>query len=279
MKISKYWYKENSHTTDNEGNEYNLNCWAGSAISEQDAQEKAYAKMQNWIARLAKGQALGDYEYQTGEIREQLIEAIYNDNQQLIAAITRNRYGALILNTDAVVIADVDIKRKTVGEFFMRLFGKKIDKRSQCLANIQACHTNYATLNFIIYQTYAGFRVIITDYYHSPNPTQTTALFKDLGADELYAKLCRVQACFRARLTPKPWRCQSPVPPHRFPRLTIEQQTAFANWQCAYEIHSQHYAVCYKLMQLGQQAIDSEIANIIALHDSYVLKPKVVPLA
>jgi hypothetical protein len=206
MKIAKYWYKENQLAKDNEENEYNLVCWAGSDISEEDARQKALTRMQNWIARLANGaQALGDYEYQTGEIREELIEEIYNDNQQLIAAITRNRYGALVLNTDAVVIADVDVQRKTIVEFFLGLFGKKTDKRAQCLAHIQACHAqHYPQLNFIIYETYAGFRVIITGHNHSPADAQTKALFEQLNTDKLYATLCRVQACFRARLTPSP---------------------------------------------------------------------------
>lgn len=279
MKIAKYWYKENQLAKDNEDNEFNLVCWAGSDVSEEDAKQKAFTRMQNWIARLANGaQALGDYEYQTGEIREELIEEIYNDDKQLIAAITRNRYGALVLNTDAVVIADVDVQRRTIGEFFLSLFGKKIDKHAQCLAQIQACHAKYAKLNFIIYETYAGFRVIITDAYHEPNTEQTAALFKDLGTDSLYARLCRVQDCFRARLTPKPWRCQSARPPYHFPR-SEQQQSFFAEWLQAYEKNSEQYAVCYKIMQLGKQVITSETDKIIALHDGYVLKNGKLPLA
>ncbi len=280
MKIAKYWYKENQLAKDNAGYEYNLVCWAGSDTSEQDAKEKALARMQNWIARLAKGsQALGDYEYQTGEIREELIEEIYNDNQQLIAAITRNRYGALVLNTDALTIADVDVPGRTFVEFFLGLFGKKTDKAAQCLAHIKACHAHYPQLNFIVYETFAGFRIIITGHYYSPGDAQTSALFKELKTDRLYATLCRVQDCFRARLTPKPWRCQSPVPPHRFPRLTEFQQTAFANWLQIYERNSDRYAVCYKVMQLGKHYIPSEIDKIISLHDDYVLKRVKLPLA
>jgi len=280
MKIAKYWYKENQLAKDNEGNEYDLVCWAGSDTSEEDAKQKALGKIQNWIARLAKGaQALGDYEYQTGEIREELVEEIYNDNQQLIAAITRNRYGALVLNTDAVVIADVDVPSRTFVEFFLGLFGKKTDKAAQCLAHIKACHAHYPLLNFIVYETFAGFRIIITGHNHSPSDAQTSALFAKLKTDKLYATLCRVQDCFRARLTPKPWRCQSPLPPHRFPRLIAAQQSAFTSWLQVYEKNSDKYAVCYKVMQLGKHPIPEDIDKIISLHDDYVLKRGKLPLA
>ena len=279
MKIAKYWHKENQLVNDNENKQYNIVCWAGSDTSEEEAKEKALAKMQNWISRLAKGvQSLDDYEYQNNEIREELIEEIYNDNQQLIAAITRNRYGALVLNTDAVVIADVDVPSRTFTEFFLGLFGKKTDKAAQYLVHIKACHAHYPQLNFIIYETFAGFRVVITGHHHSPSDAQTTALFAKLKTDKLYATLCRVQDCFRARLTPKPWRCHSPLPPHRFPRLD-EQQSAFANWLQVYEKNSDKYAVCYKVIQLGKQSIPDDIDKIISLHDDYVLKRRKLPLA
>ncbi len=276
MKIAKYWYKENQLAGDGEKNEFNLICWAGSDISEEDAKQKARAKMHNWIERLGKNKQLGEYEYQTGEIREQLLEEIYNDNQQLIAAITRNRYGALVLNTDAVVIADVDIPSKTFIEFFINLV-KKVDKPAQCLARIQTTHQQYPDLNFIIYQTFAGFRIIITGLSYQ-DETKIRTLFTALHTDKLYARLCHIQQCFRARLTPKPWRCQSPVPPHRFPYST-DQQSAFNDWLAGYEKNSAKYAVCYKFMQLGKHPIESDVETVIARHDDYVLQRGRKPLA
>ena len=278
MKLFKYWHKENHIAFDNEKNEFNLNCWAGSEISEDDAKEKAYLKLQQWISRLAQGKNIGDYEYQNGEIREQLIEEIYNDEQRLIAGITRNRYGALVLNTDAVVFVDIDIPSYTFGEWFKSLFGKKTDKRKQTLEHIKSCHANYPKLNFIIYETFAGFRVIITGHNYAINSVETTRLFQALQADRLYTTLCKVQQCFRARLTPKPWRCHSARPPYYFPRDTIQQQS-FDNWLNQYQINSENYAVCYKIEQLGKHLLSSDEARIIALHDEYVLENQRLPLA
>jgi len=280
MKFSKYWYKETQLAKSQRNNEYNLSCWAGSEISTEDAQKKAHLKIQNWIARLAQGQSIAEYDYQNqhGEIREELLEEISNQEQQLIAVISRNRYGALILNTDAVVIVDVDIPDKTLKEIFLGWFGKKTDKKAQTLTKIRVCYQRYTQLNFVIYQTYAGFRIIVTGYQHAPTTEPITVLFDDLQADPLYGYLCRAQGCFRARLTPKPWRCHSPLPPFRFPRLESFQQNAFDRWQRQYEAESKKYAVCYKLEQLGQHLISTDIQNIIILHDSYALKSD-LPLA
>jgi hypothetical protein len=279
MKVSKYWYKENQVAKDNEDNVYDLNCWAGSDVSVEDAKEKALVKIQKWIDRLAKGQEIGDYEYQNGEIREELIEEIFDDNNTLIAAITRNRYGALVLNTDAVTIADVDTPAKTFGEAIKSLFGKKIDKQAQALEKIKACQKIHPNLNFIVYQTFAGFRIIITGHNYAASTKQTIALFEELGVDKLYAKLCRVQECYRARLTPKPWRCKSTTPPYRFPRVNAEQQSLFEIWREGYEENSEKYAVCYKVEQLGKRYVSADIDKIISLHDDYVLKQKKLPLA
>lgn len=278
MKFYKYWHKEQQIVFDNQQHEYKLNCWAGSEISAEIAKQKAQSRIKLWIERLKLGKSIADYEYFNAEIREELIEEIYNDEQRLIAGITRNRYGALVLNTDALMFVDIDIPSLTFFEWFNSLLGKKTDKRKQTLNYIKSCHANYAKLNFIIYETFAGFRLIITGHDDSINAAKTTALFNVLKADKLYVKLCKVQHCFRARLTPKPWRCQSEKPPYYFPRDSI-QQTLFEHWLEQYQINSEQYVVCYKVEQLGNYSLSSDEARIIALHDDYVLQKKPLPLA
>ncbi|KAG1246597.1 hypothetical protein G6F68_014572 [Rhizopus microsporus] len=56
------------------------------------------------------------------------------------------------------------------------------------------------------YRTPAGLRVLAMHATFPPEDEQLQAVFKALGADTLYARMCRLQHCFRARLTPKPWR-------------------------------------------------------------------------
>lgn len=278
MKFYKYWYKEQQIVLDNKQYEYKLNCWAGSEISTEIAKQKAQSRIKLWIERLKLGKSIADYDYFNAEIREELIEEIYNDEQRLIAGITRNRYGALVLNTDALMFVDIDIPSLSFFEWFKGLLGKKTDKRKQTLNYIKSCHAHYAKLNFIIYETFAGFRIIITGHDYLINTVETTALFNVLKADKLYMTLCKVQHCFRARLTPKPWRCHSGRPPYYFPRDNI-QQTVFENWLKQYQTNSEPYAVCYKVEQLGKHSLNSDEARIIALHDDYVLQKKPLPLA
>ena len=57
---------------------------------------------------------------------------------------------------------------------------------------------------------------------------------KALGADPAFLHLCRIQGSFRARLTPKPWRCGQANPPGSFPREP-EAQAAFAEWLAQYQ--------------------------------------------
>jgi hypothetical protein len=40
-----------------------------------------------------------------------------------------------------------------------------------------------------------------------PTSAITLAALRELGSDPKYVQLAKAQECFRARLTPKPWRC------------------------------------------------------------------------
>jgi len=51
-----------------------------------------------------------------------------------------------------------------------------------------------------------GWRYLCTSRLFDPAADETRALLESLGADAKYTLLCRAQRCFRARLTPKPWR-------------------------------------------------------------------------
>lgn len=57
-----------------------------------------------------------------------------------------------------------------------------------------------------VYRTSAGFRLIVQGKGFTPGSPETRKLMRRFGADYLYATLCDAQKCFRARLTPKPYR-------------------------------------------------------------------------
>uniref|UniRef100_UPI001C3D5E17 hypothetical protein n=1 Tax=Picosynechococcus sp. (strain ATCC 27264 / PCC 7002 / PR-6) TaxID=32049 RepID=UPI001C3D5E17 len=53
--------------------------------------------------------------YPSRRLPEELLEEVHGEDGALIAAVTRNRYGAAVLNTDALLICDVDRPPEDVG--------------------------------------------------------------------------------------------------------------------------------------------------------------------
>jgi hypothetical protein len=57
-----------------------------------------------------------------------------------------------------------------------------------------------------VYRTPVGLRVLVTHRTFDPNEPEVLACFRALRVDKLYARMCRRQKCFRARVSAKPWR-------------------------------------------------------------------------
>jgi hypothetical protein len=91
---------------------------------------------------------------------------------------------------------------------------------------------------------------------------------ESLLADRRYATLCRVQKCYRARLTPKPWRC-SKLKPGFTPEGT--RKGFFARlfsrfFECEPDIGA--YAACRFLHSVGNaDAPPPELEAVWRLHD------------
>jgi hypothetical protein len=79
--------------------------------------------------------------------------------------------------------------------------------------------------------------------------------------------LCQAQECFRARLTPKPWRCNMAPPPWRYPWANADVEIRYRSWEQRYEQASRSYTVCRLVKQLGPQEIHPDVEPILALHD------------
>jgi hypothetical protein len=83
----------------------------------------------------------------------------------------------------------------------------------------------------------------------------------------LYVRLCKAQECFRARLTPKPWRCNMAPPPWRYPWASADVEIQYRLWERRYEQTSRSYAVCKLVKQLGPQEVHPDVTAILTLHD------------
>ena len=104
-----------------------------------------------------------------------------------------------------------------------------------------------------------------------PTPTWTRRraaqeFLAGYGADPDFAKLRRVQASFRARLTPKPWRAGVPAPPGQHPRDPVAQQQ-FGAWLLKYETASRLHATCPFVEAIGSAPPDADVRAIVDEHD------------
>lgn len=121
-----------------------------------------------------------------------------------------------------------------------------------------------------LYQTPAGFRLIVTQQNFQPSDEFVDIFFTWVGADPMYTRMCKRQACFRARLTAKPWRIglkSSMKPRPGVWPVATERQEGRRLWIEHYEQQAANFAACCFLESVGSGIIAPQIADIIALHD------------
>jgi hypothetical protein len=193
-----------------------------------------------------------------------------------MAIITRNRYGALVLNTASVLFADIDFPRlRPEGLLDALLLSLSASRRRQRQATIreqtlQSVHDwsrRHPHHALRIYRTYAGLRLLFVDQRYDPSSEMVARILDELGSDPLYRTLTSKQECFRARLTAKPWRCGAKVPPHQYPWANDQAEQAYRAWESRYTETAEAYRACELLESYGNEAADSEILTVLKIHD------------
>ena len=118
-----------------------------------------------------------------------------------------------------------------------------------------------------LYRTRAGLRLLFTDRLYSPTSAETARMLRDLGSDSLYRKLTEKQESFRARLTPKPWRCGCRRPPSQYPWDDAEAERMYREWEREYQEKIKGYATCELVETIGKGASEGSVNLIVDLHD------------
>jgi hypothetical protein len=262
-------------------------AWRWSNQSQADAQARADQAAQQLKERCSRREHLpqhGEY-YPNRPFREQLLQEFKDAAGAVTAAITRNSYGCQVLNTARVMFVDIDLPEPPQPGFFARMFGKPVPKNTES-AELQAARIRIESWSrqhpdwgWRLYRTRAGLRLLATHDVVAPDSEISDTIFADLGADPLYRKLCQSQKCFRARLTPKPWRCGWHGRPARWPWLDAKQEKQFQKWEAQYQSHASQWATCQLLQKLGNPDPHPEIAAIITLHDNATRAESGLPLA
>ena len=252
MKIYKYWTVEKQKILI-DGVEQEVTCYGGSNVSVEDARGKAREKAQKIQRKIAGERHLfEDYEV---EIREEILQTI--DDHSIV---TRNRYGARVLNVESLMILDID-KPKPSGGLF-----KKKDTRppkEQIFEMVKTlATTKYKDIGFRIYETYQGARVIVLGKEFNPRDGASKKMMDEFNCDPLYTMLCVRQGCYRARLTPKPSRMKFRGFKVKYPREGDDSE--FQNWVSEYENMSRSFSVCKLIEQVGASY---SMNDVVMLHD------------
>ena len=196
------------------------------------------------------------------------------------AVVTRNHYGSLVLNASRTLFIDVDAAPPSR----ITLWTKRFRRREHAswlwmLDDLRTVLASEADEGFRVYRTAAGFRILATTNEHEPDSIQSKQLMDLVGADPVFTDLCRLQNNFRARLSPKPWRCGAQRPPNDFPRASAAEQQHFREWLAHYEYACRDRATCEFLEHVGPPVVHERIRPIVELHDCETKAFQQLPLA
>lgn len=151
------------------------------------------------------------------------------------------------------------------------------------LAKVQAWIEAHPNWHLRVYRTPAGLRLLAMHQTFAPADAVLREFFPALPADGLYVSMCRVQQCFRARLTPKPWRIgmRTRIRPRRAAwsstQASLPERLA---WITDYEARSLGHAACRYLQSYGAvDRVHPRAEQVRALHDTWTRAELNLPLA
>lgn len=267
MNFARYWSSIEIRVPARFGTPGAVRVWGASNSDEAAAESAARARAVKALAFFA-GQA-DDYEYASDVIREELVEEFRDDAGEPLAVITRNRYGALVLNTERVLFGDIDLPNENFLQRLCNHFGRRARDKQYFLEAMRAFHAAYPEFVLQVYETRAGLRFMVVNREIRPDGEEVELLFRELPVDRLYTRLCRTQLCFRARLTPKPWRIGLPRPSARFPFSSPLKQRSFNFWLAQYVAKSRNACAARRLERIGEASVPAAIQKLVDIHDRY----------
>jgi hypothetical protein len=268
MHFPRYWAR---------GELGSMSCWRSSDISHADAERQALAAVTKMDEVFRSGdRPQNRYGYPNAALREPVLKEISNDSGAPSAAITRNGYGCEVLNTARVMFVDVDFPEPaapTLGGLIGKWFGGKTAApastitEAHVVSKAEDWSRQHEGWGWRVYRTLGGIRLMATHAVFEPGDAMTAQVFDFFGADPLYRRLCKTQKSFRARLTPKSWRCGLKAPDVRWPWEDPEREARFNQWDQKYQSVSSRYATCRLITATGSREAHPEVIPLIRLHD------------
>jgi hypothetical protein len=198
-----------------------------------------------------------------------------------LAAAWGQSSGSIELTVIALMVA------LTIGyplsSWVYRLFQQsKGGPREHAHQRIRQFATAHPDWHLRVYETPAGFRVLVMHRTFDPREEMVDTFFDALETDPVYARMCQNQNCFRARVSPKPWRIGMhkrirpspgvwPVKPEYMPDRE--------RWTTEYEEKARGYASCRFVEALGHAAPHPEAQAVQKVHDELSRAHIELPLA
>jgi hypothetical protein len=280
MKLARYWTRAAGEATGHSGNiRVTSRGWSNESIeaARAVARDNAQRVAENIASNHAPSQQYG---YGDRPLPEPVLHEFQGDRDGPVAVVTRNAYGSVVLNTRDLMFVDIDKQDKEFSAIVSgvrSLFGKPASTQT-VLADIQGV-AERNNLTGRVYKTAAGYRVLITNSAFQAGNHRTEDLLRQFGADPLYIRLCRMQESFRARLTPKPWRCGLHGPPGTFPFETPEEKSRFQDWETNYTSAIERYATCRYTASFGSGSMAWGFEELVQYHDQQTRATSLLPLA
>ncbi len=156
------------------------------------------------------------------------------------------------------------------------------DPYTAARSRIERFAADHPDWNLRLYRTPKGFRVLVMHRTFDPGERDAFDFLERIGSDPLYVRMCRNQKCFRARVSPKPWRIG--VQEHIKPRpgvwpINPERMPARRAWIRRYEELATDFASCRFEASLGGGRVDRQCDRIRVVHDRQCKAELDLPLA
>ncbi len=132
-----------------------------------------------------------------------------------------------------------------------------------------------------LYRTPAGYRVLAVHRTFTPDHPEVEEFFRAVHTDPLYSQLCRKQQCFRARITPKPWRVGVPAmrPRRAVWPVSPEMLPIRREWIADYETKSAGHAACRFVAEMGNGSAHPPTLMVQRIHDEVCRAESGLPIA
>jgi hypothetical protein len=261
--------------------------WSDESLAHaQSVAKERLARILDWLSSGGTPQ-MQRYGYPDRPMREEVLKEFRAFDRTLSGAVTRNSYGCLVLNTASLMFVDVDEPAPKGQGLFAGWFGSgKADKERQAqefeagvLEAVNRWLSARADWGWRVYRTRAGIRLMATHQPVQPDDPWSGQSFDAFGADPLYRRLCASQKCFRARLTPKPWRCGVAKVGVRWPWASPKAEERFRKWEGRYLEKAGSYATCRLLGRFGNCEVHPALAALVEFHDQTTRVGLELPLA